>query len=30
MAWFYTHALMQTHSEYTDDPKEPRASEIEG
>lgn len=25
MAWFYTHALMQTRSEYTDHPKEPRA-----
>lgn len=30
MAWFYTHALMQTHSEYTDDPEEPTASEPAG
>lgn len=27
MAWFYTHALMQIHSEYTDDPEDPTASE---
>lgn len=30
MAWFYTHALIQTYSEYTDDPKEPRARGTEG
>lgn len=30
MAWFYTHALMQTHSAYTADPKQPRARETAG